>query len=716
MAETTSSSDTKYSFFLFNGSNYAEWKFQSRVYAQKIKALEILEGSKTRPSDATEKAEFDKLNEQLFHHIFATMKSAQQQLLRTVPLGDGQAAYKHLQTIYEPQTRAAVKQLLKQLLTLKQNGREMAVFVTDIVDVSTKLNAALKETKISIEELLKILVLLDGLDPEHALLREQLLLDDKISFELASQNCITRAEIHSYERDDLNTASAKAARSGESYCPKCFEVKGKKFNHTVDKCYLLHPELKPKNGNGGRRGNGKHQRQGGSKKQEANANAAQSEQQKSGTAWVAQALSASSSLSDPEEDVQYKTFELDSCAFPHYVRTTAGIKNIDSSQRLTVASCGPATYSTSGAGTIGDHLPIGPLPVQVAPDFRSNLASVAMLCDAGLDVTFSKSGVTLMNVASKKVEYTGPRVGNVYQLRIKIPNGGAASIAKSCNTISDGNPIAAFSRSDKALKSLSLHDKIRLWHQRLPHPSAARMFEAISKEHIINTGIPTSTSLKEYEVALAGCQSCALGKARLPPHYRRPLPDNKTAQKPLEKIHFDIKTVNKRSWGNALYAGIVVDDFTREKFCIPLRYKSDTASSLVDFNTRITRPRQCNTKLFRCDRAGEQRGFDFRDYLSQCRIQPEYTSPGDSRGNGVAERTIETIESGANTYRVHGGLSVAAWAELYDTTCFCENFLPTSANPDKKSPREMLRGEPQDVSFMRTPGAECIVFVHPKHH
>jgi len=89
-----------------------------------------------------------------------------------------------------------------------------------------------------------------------------------------------------------------------------------------------------------------------------------------------------------------------------------------------------------------------------------------------------------------------------------------------------------------------------------------------------------------------------------------------------------------------------------------------------------------------------------------------YTSPGDSRGNGVAERAIE---SGANTYRVHGGLSVAAWAELYDTTCFCENFLPTSANPDKKSPREMLHGEPQDVSFMRTPGTECVVFIHPKH-
>ena len=89
MAETTSSSDTKYSFFLFNGSNYSEWKFQCRVYAQKIKALGILEGTKSRPSDAAEQADFDSKNEQLFHHLFATMKSAQQQLLRTIPIGDG---------------------------------------------------------------------------------------------------------------------------------------------------------------------------------------------------------------------------------------------------------------------------------------------------------------------------------------------------------------------------------------------------------------------------------------------------------------------------------------------------------------------------------------------------------------------------------------------------------------------------------------------------
>ena len=115
-SNSNSASDTKYSFFLFNGTNYAEWKFQTRVYAQKIKALEILEGRETPQGDGSA---YNAKNEQLFHHIFATMKAAQQQLLRTINIGDGQAAYKHLQSIYEPQTRAAVKQLLKQLWEIR---------------------------------------------------------------------------------------------------------------------------------------------------------------------------------------------------------------------------------------------------------------------------------------------------------------------------------------------------------------------------------------------------------------------------------------------------------------------------------------------------------------------------------------------------------------------------------------------------------------------
>ena len=157
-----------------------------------------------------------------------------------------------------------------------------------------------------------------------------------------------------------------------------------------------------------------------------------------------------------------------------------------------------------------------------------------------------------------------------------------------------------------------------------------------------------------------------------------------------------------------------MDDYTREKFCLPMTKKSDTSTKLTTFNKEVVRPRQCNTRTIHLDRGGEQRGAEFKEYLSLCRIKPQYTSPGDSAANGVAERSIEVVEAGANTLRIHGGLPTTAWAELYCSTCFLESYLPTSANPGKQSPYEMRHHEPKDVSFLRTLGTACVVYTMPK--
>ena len=142
--------------------------------------------------------------------------------------------------------------------------------------------------------------------------------------------------------------------------------------------------------------------------------------------------------------------------------------------------------------------------------------------------------------------------------------------------------------------------------------------------------------------------------------------------------------------------------------------RSDTPSKLTKFDREVTRLRQLSTKVIHLDRGGEQRGADFQEYLASCRIRPEYTSPGDSAANGVAERAIEIIEGAANTMRIHGGLPTTAWAELYCTACFLESYLPTSANPGKKSPYEMRFNQPKDVSFLRTIGSEAILYIMPK--
>ena len=64
---------------------------------------------------------------------------------------------------------------------------------------------------------------------------------------------------------------------------------------------------------------------------------------------------------------------------------------------------------------------------------------------------------------------------------------------------------------------------------------------------------------------------------------------------------------------------------------------------------------------------------------------------------------------------MHASLPTEAWAELYEATCCLENCLPTSANPQKKSAKEMRHGRPTDVSSLRTIGSPCVVYTLPKH-
>ena len=101
-----------------------------------MKELLILEGTEVRPASGFK--DFDDRNEALYYHIFNTLKQAQQHFLRNVPIGDGAAAYKALLDIFEPHTRAAVKQQLKALMSLKQRGKDMAVFVADIIETTGK--------------------------------------------------------------------------------------------------------------------------------------------------------------------------------------------------------------------------------------------------------------------------------------------------------------------------------------------------------------------------------------------------------------------------------------------------------------------------------------------------------------------------------------------------------------------------------------------------
>ena len=92
--------------------------------------------------------------------------------------------------------------------------------------------------------------------------------------------------------------------------------------------------------------------------------------------------------------------------------------------------------------------------------------------------------------------------------------------------------------------------------------------------------------------------------------------------------------------------------------------------------------------------------------------QVQYTSAHSSASNSIAERRIGLLQEKARALRLGVGLPIAAWAECYNTANFLINILPTTANPERKSPYEIKHGKPFDGSRLRPIGAKCYVKDH----
>ena len=110
---------------------------------------------------------------------------------------------------------------------------------------------------------------------------------------------------------------------------------------------------------------------------------------------------------------------------------------------------------------------------------------------------------------------------------------------------------------------VKVSEQAQIWHARLGHPSSSQLRKTLP----MVTGLPPK--LPELTQP---CDDCVRGK-----HSRELSKDPMTRSgKPLEKVHIDV-------WGpsrtvavgeKARYYLVVVDDFSRRKWTIPLKDKS----------------------------------------------------------------------------------------------------------------------------------------------
>jgi hypothetical protein len=176
-------------------------------------------------------------------------------------------------------------------------------------------------------------------------------------------------------------------------------------------------------------------------------------------------------------------------------------------------------------------------------------------------------------------------------------------------------------------------------------------------------------------------------------------------------IYLDIKVVTQPSFSGKRFCLVIVDDFTRWKFAIPLQKKSETFQAVLDWIQVFVTPLDRTVRYVRCDNSKENQHM--ARVLANRSIATKFSNNYSSASNGIAERAIRSIFGTVRSMLINSNLPHKYWGEASSAATHVLNRMPTTGNPDSKSPYEMLYSKPPNVSDLRTFGATAYVHRHP---
>jgi hypothetical protein len=184
---------------------------------------------------------------------------------------------------------------------------------------------------------------------------------------------------------------------------------------------------------------------------------------------------------------------------------------------------------------------------------KANLLSISQFCDNDLVVQFFKNECNIFYSSGKWLMGGERTADNCYGLP-----GLTADPQIFCNkaTIDDNE----------------------LWHQRLGHLNFTDMLKIASKDIV--------KDLPKMEKTGKGiCGSCQLGKQTRAAHKKT---SGIQTSRNLELLHMDLMGPTRTtSLGGRRYILVIVDDFSRYTWAIPLREKSDASDAGQHFFKKI---------------------------------------------------------------------------------------------------------------------------------
>lgn len=206
------------------------------------------------------------------------------------------------------------------------------------------------------------------------------------------------------------------------------------------------------------------------------------------------------------------------------------------------------------------------------------------------------------------------------------------------------------------------------------------------------------------DLRLPPCDACALGKAKL---HAFPLEAEHRATQPGYRIHVDRAIMPIEGINGARVEFGVTDDASRLRDIYTRPDKSQSLLSLQKYVQHHGMP-----KAIRADQE-----IWTNEVLKWCRenqIKPEKTAPYHHQQNGVAERTWGVLHDLGRANLLWAEMPPEWWPYANKYACFVSNLLPSSANPQGKSPTQVYYGKLGKFHVLGPWGCKAFITIAPE--
>jgi Reverse transcriptase (RNA-dependent DNA polymerase)/Integrase core domain/gag-polypeptide of LTR copia-type/GAG-pre-integrase domain len=455
------------------------------------------------------------------------------------------------------------------------------------------------------------------------------------------------------------------------YCDHC-----NKNGHTKDRCWVLHPNLKPNRNKSGEAhqvvatgSEGVHKALEQLTKQMdflmkrcvpdgETGTASKGESNPATTAFAGKILALSANVTD---NSVHSKIVVDSGAtdnmFSSSKLLTKFQPNTDYSH-VTVANGGIIHAKGSGIARIFSK----DINVTVVPDLKANLLSISKCTNQlGCNVIFTPQRVVFQDRSSGKTIGEGSLKDGLYVLE---SNQMALSTQDTSNS--------------------------ELWHKRLGHPSTLVLK---------NLNLPFAHDFNN-------CEPCQFAKM-----HRLPFPEHSDKYNDIfDLVHSDV-------WGNApvtskegfKYFVTFIDDKSRATWLYLLKSKTEVFEKYQSFCKMVETQFEKKVKILRTDNGTEYVNHTFRNFLLENGTLHQTSCVGTPQQNGVSERKNRHLLEVTRALLFSAHLPNHYWADAILTGCYLINRLPSHIL-EFQSPVEILYNRKFNLSHLRTFG--CVCYVH----